>query len=407
MYGLVLEGGGAKGAYHIGAYKALMENDIKISAITGTSIGALNGAMIAQGDYQKAYDLWYNISNSQVFDVDDKIIGELRKYQLKQSNITYLFRKSLEVINNQGLDTKTIRKLIKENINENKLRNSDIDFGIVTVSLSDLKPLELFIDDIPEGKVNDYLMASANFPAFKLEKLDGKVFIDGGIYDNFPIGLMKSKGYNKIIAVRTYGIGVEKKVDTSGLDIIYINPSEDLGNTLDFDMETSRRNLHLGYYDTIRALNKFKGNKYYIDNSKEPDFFSKLLWKLSKEECDKIGQIFGLKDIHHRRMLFEFIMPRMVDLLDLGKEKDYEDICIELCEFIALKQNMERFKIYELNDFLKYICSEYCDNSIEVKRHIPKFIKNNSILSKTVKEVIFQEIFDVFMGKVNEIHKVV
>ncbi len=53
MYGLVLEGGGAKGAYHIGAYRALMEEGIEIQGIAGTSVGALNGAILAQGDYEK------------------------------------------------------------------------------------------------------------------------------------------------------------------------------------------------------------------------------------------------------------------------------------------------------------------------------------------------------------------
>ena len=49
MYGLVLEGGGARGSYQIGVYKALLEMNIPIKAVTGTSVGALNGALIAQG----------------------------------------------------------------------------------------------------------------------------------------------------------------------------------------------------------------------------------------------------------------------------------------------------------------------------------------------------------------------
>ena len=53
-YGLILAGGGAKGAYQIGAWKALIELGIQIEAIAGTSIGAINGAFIAQGDFDKA-----------------------------------------------------------------------------------------------------------------------------------------------------------------------------------------------------------------------------------------------------------------------------------------------------------------------------------------------------------------
>ncbi len=45
MYGLVLEGGGAKGAYHIGAYKAILEEGIEIGGVAGTSVGALNGGL--------------------------------------------------------------------------------------------------------------------------------------------------------------------------------------------------------------------------------------------------------------------------------------------------------------------------------------------------------------------------
>lgn len=56
-YGLVLGGGGAKGSYEIGVWKALKELEIPLIAVTGTSVGALNGAMIVQDDYDKAFEL--------------------------------------------------------------------------------------------------------------------------------------------------------------------------------------------------------------------------------------------------------------------------------------------------------------------------------------------------------------
>ncbi|MFR0795218.1 MAG: patatin-like phospholipase family protein [Oscillospiraceae bacterium] len=52
-YGLALEGGGAKGAYQIGAWKALREAGIHFSAVSGTSVGALNGAMIVMDDLER------------------------------------------------------------------------------------------------------------------------------------------------------------------------------------------------------------------------------------------------------------------------------------------------------------------------------------------------------------------
>ena len=61
-YGLVLAGGGGKGAYQIGAWKAMREMGIEFEAIAGASIGGINGAFIAAGDYDKAVEFWHNIS---------------------------------------------------------------------------------------------------------------------------------------------------------------------------------------------------------------------------------------------------------------------------------------------------------------------------------------------------------
>ena len=65
---LVLSGGGAKGAYEIGVYKALKRLGKKPDIVTGTSVGALNGVLVVQDDYYKAVKLWKNISFSKVYD---------------------------------------------------------------------------------------------------------------------------------------------------------------------------------------------------------------------------------------------------------------------------------------------------------------------------------------------------
>ena len=77
-YGLVLEGGGAKGAYQIGAWKALKEAGIHIKGIAGTSVGALNGALIAMDDFEKAERIWETIRYSRVMDVDDELVEQVK-----------------------------------------------------------------------------------------------------------------------------------------------------------------------------------------------------------------------------------------------------------------------------------------------------------------------------------------
>ena len=72
MYGLVLEGGGAKGSYHAGVYRAIEELGIEIGGIAGSSIGALNGAMILQDDLEQWYGLWNDISYSMILDMENE-----------------------------------------------------------------------------------------------------------------------------------------------------------------------------------------------------------------------------------------------------------------------------------------------------------------------------------------------
>ena len=79
MRGLVLEGGGAKGAFHAGALKALFERGYTFDGVTGTSIGAVNGAMVAQGDFDLCLELWQSASPSMLFDCDNDMFIKLSK----------------------------------------------------------------------------------------------------------------------------------------------------------------------------------------------------------------------------------------------------------------------------------------------------------------------------------------
>ena len=63
---VVLSGGGARGAYQAGAWKALRELDYQFDIVTGTSVGALNAAMMASGDFERAIMLWQEISPEAV-----------------------------------------------------------------------------------------------------------------------------------------------------------------------------------------------------------------------------------------------------------------------------------------------------------------------------------------------------
>jgi NTE family protein len=398
MYGLVLEGGGAKGAYHVGAFKALKELGIEIGGIAGTSIGAINAALMAQGDYDILEKLWYSVNTNELFNIDEKAVDNIKNLNLQKINFPQLLHQSKDILNNRGLDTSRIRALLDEYIDEDKIRSSNVDLGIVTVDLTDKKPMELLKEDIPYGRLADFLIASSYLPAFKSEEMDGKKYLDGGFYNNLPVGLLVKKGYKNIIAVRTMGIGVVRKVRDKDVKVTYIQPAEgSLGTifeTLDFDREKTDELIKLGYYDTMKVFKKLKGFKYYCIPY-EGDFVE-ILAKYFVENGDKIkkvAEILGFDDISLDRAFFEKIMPRLENILDIKGNADYEDICIRLAERIAEKLKIERFKIYNTIDFLNVTIEIFQKNPISFTKNVPAFIKHNKILSLAVKDDLIVEFF--------------
>ena len=105
-YGLVLEGGGAKGAYQIGAGKALKEAGVNIKGIAGTSVGALNGALICMDDLENAEHIWESIAYSKVMKVDDMQMGELLQGNLPMSD---LIRLAIQTVKDGGMDVTPLK----------------------------------------------------------------------------------------------------------------------------------------------------------------------------------------------------------------------------------------------------------------------------------------------------------
>jgi len=399
MYGLVLEGGGAKGSYHVGAYKALLDLDIKVNGVAGTSIGALNGAAIVQGDLSNLEKLWEEISVDTLFGINKTEVDKIKDLSISKMNIPFLFNLSKEIITNKGLDTTKMREIIEDFIDEDKIRKSKLDFGFVTISLTDKQPLELFKEDVPKGKLVDYLLASANLPAFKMEKMDGKLFLDGGYYDNLPINILCKKGYKNFIAVRTFALGRIKKVNKDEINVVYIQPVEDLGGTIDFDVKRAERNMKLGYYDTIKVFKELKGYKYYIKPYKK-NFLRYILeiFDGNEDKIVRIGRLLGFVEFPTDRLIFEKILPRLQAILELKETSDYQDIILRIVEYMAEKYTeIEQFKIYDADDFIKLVVNQFRKSPIRVKKKIPSFMSHNKLLSLAVKDdliiTIFREIF--------------
>ena len=128
-YGLVLDGGGARGAYQIGAWKALREAGVHINAVAGTSVGALNGALICMGDLEKAEKIWSEMTFSRVMDVDDAWMERLFQGEQRLADILPEIRR---ILAEGGVDVTPLRRLIHETVDEKKIRESGIEFCMTT-----------------------------------------------------------------------------------------------------------------------------------------------------------------------------------------------------------------------------------------------------------------------------------
>ena len=278
-YGLVLEGGGAKGAYQIGAWKALKEEGVKFKGLSGVSVGALNGAMICMDDLDKAEEVWENISYSQVMDINEEQIDLITRRDLKNINLNDVVQDALKLVRDRGVDITPLKNMIADLCDETVIRNSDMDFYIVTYSLSDRQLIDINAKDVPEGLIPDMLLASAYLPVFKREKLHGKHYMDGGGWDRVPVDSLISRGYEDIIVLRIFGWGVEKPVKIPDyVRMIDIAPRQDLGGILEFDSARSRKNMQLGYYDAKRVLYGLLGEEYYLDMElTEDEAYERLL----------------------------------------------------------------------------------------------------------------------------------
>ena len=251
---LVLAGGGAKGSYQIGVWRALQELDWTPDIITGASVGTLNGCLFTMGKIQEAEDLWRSLEIHDVLEVPAT---------LKPEELHTFF---LDIIRSGGLNVEPLAEMIDRLIDEEAVRTSPIHFGLVMTELGSLRSVQCPIEDIPDGQLKDYMLASsACFPALRAHTIDGVSYLDGGYRDNMPTALAQKMGADELVCVDLEGVGITRP-NLTGLPTTMVRSYWELGDILHFDPDTARRNVELGYYDTLRAFGRVRGCAYAVDN---------------------------------------------------------------------------------------------------------------------------------------------
>ncbi|HBO40622.1 MAG TPA: hypothetical protein DD477_05325 [Spirochaetaceae bacterium] len=261
---LVLSGGGAKGVYHIGAWQALRKLGIRPEAFIGNSIGAIIAACMAQDCWRELERVIDGMDFRTFFDVPPDLIrdGKLDLQHADGKDLRHLAR---SLVSHHGIDTTPLRTMLEGLVDEARIRRSGRDLGIVTVNLSELRACELFLDDIPDGRLVEFLLASSALPGLKPLRIDNQKYLDGGLYDNIPYSMARHRGYRNIIVIDVSGIGVVRKHDFSGARVMYIRNSITMGGVLDFGPDFLRDYQRLGYLDTMRAFGALHGWLYFVN----------------------------------------------------------------------------------------------------------------------------------------------
>jgi NTE family protein len=352
--GLALEGGGAKGAYHMGVAKAYLEAGHTFDAVVGTSIGALNGAVIAQGDFENGYRLWERLDARAIFDITDEEYHLLMRRRLDTSALRHLASRTRKLIASRGMDTRKMRQLIASVVDESRLRESPADFGLVTVSLTGRAPRELYKEDIPQGQLANYLMASASFPGFQTTVIDNEAFIDGGLYDNCPINMLALKGYKQVVAIRTLGLGITRKARYPGMTVTTISPSEPLGGMMSFNPESIRRSLNMGYYDAIRQLRGLQGKTYCVDiGGLTEEMCKEMLDSLPEAKVLGVGRMLGVGGLPPRELWSKSIVPRLSGSMRLPADASSLAFIIALAETLATAKDVRKYAVYSFADWIR------------------------------------------------------
>lgn len=338
--GVAFSGGGLRGAYQVGAYKAFVDAKIKVDGFVGTSIGAFNACMCASGRFFELYDFWCNIDAGEILGFSKKLVTSVNTDKI---DVIEALKNIGNIISNKGISTNGLKNKLREFHLEKYLYKSKKDFGLVTVRFNDFKPRYMLKKDIDKRYLNEYILASCYLPVFKLEKMiDNNYYLDGGFHDYIPANMLINLGYDKVYVIDLEAIGLRRPYKDKK-KIVVIKPSRRLYNILDFKKKDIDEMIKMGYYDTLRVLKDFDGRKY-IFKKRGKWYYKYLLKFVDKDIVESMSKLFGTRD--EKRLI------------------------IKVVEYVMKKEMFTYYNVYKIKDVIKRIRFTSSDSDVY------KFVKS-------------------------------
>lgn len=247
--GIALSGGSARGFAHIGVLKALDEHGMSPDIISGTSMGALIGVLYAAG-----------IAPDQI------------KELVKKDRIFNMV--SLRFGQKGFFELDAVKRILKDIIPQDDFSALKKPFYLSVANISDGK------NEIKgeKGPLFDYVLASCSVPVIILpQEIDGKIYIDGGLFDNLPAASIKEKcqtligvhvNYNgpmekiegmRDVAQRTFSLGIEQNVVESRKICDFMIEPEEMKTFTFLDFDRVDELVDVGYKATLKLIKEEMG----------------------------------------------------------------------------------------------------------------------------------------------------
>ena len=305
-YGLVMAGGGAKGAFEIGVWRWLAENGFvdKITGIAGTSVGALNSILFVQGSYEEAKAIWESIrQNDMTYFRDGEYIKNIWE-KMKEGNLTPAeFEKYIRIVAKvikmvPGLGVKQIPVILiakiiahfsepvvtQEKLEEiagkmlaNKFTEDKAVFvctARISLNAQKVKPAEEVWQKVFDGDYyclngleasdqTNLVLASACLPfVYPARSFGGFSYCDGGCRDNIPIYPLKKAGFKKLIVIHlsnrnSEDPSVERQGDTELFHVYPAVSTKGLDKTISISRVKTDEWIEDGYQCAREQLGPF------------------------------------------------------------------------------------------------------------------------------------------------------
>ncbi len=267
--GVVLSGGGARGAYQIGVLKALKKHGIlsNVQAYSGASVGSLNAIMLAMDNLDLAEEVWLSMDEDNLFSSD-------------RSFLKALFQEGMELMKKGFYSTNKLETMIDKVLDFDVIYSNDIYvatshvgddqanfFELVSVNIRNAFHKETMSEysllrDLSKSDIKKTLLASCALPImFKPVVIQGETYYDGGMLNNTPCEPLTDCGCDEIFLIDLFRFRINRNVCSDDVKFYTIKPSKNLRRIMDFSPDVIAWRFDLGFKDGEAFAMQYKENK--------------------------------------------------------------------------------------------------------------------------------------------------